>query len=108
MALMSLGNTYLLAIIIYRETRVKNVLNVSADGSLLTYNQTRLFHFSPETSGEGLSEVDTICTINLPIVVGIINDRVLIDNVCTKISFCLLSWIQFLSCNYMSICTWSS
>jgi hypothetical protein len=72
MTLMPLGNTCLLAIIIiiYRETRVKNVLNVSADGSLLTYNQTRLFHFSLETSGEGLSEVDTICTINLPIVVG--------------------------------------
>ena len=55
---------------INRETRVKNVLNVSEDGSRLTYNQTRLFHFSPETSGEGLSEVDTICTINLPIVVS--------------------------------------
>ena len=53
----------------YRETRVKNVLNISEDGSLLTYNQTRVFHFSPETSGEGLSEEDTICTINLPIVV---------------------------------------
>ena len=48
---------------------MKNVLNISEDGSLLTYNQTRLFHFSPETSGDGLSEDDNICTINLPIVV---------------------------------------
>ena len=53
----------------YRETRIKNVLNTSKDGSLLTYNQTRLFQFSQNTSGEGLSEDDNICTINLPIMV---------------------------------------
>ena len=53
----------------YRETRIKTVLNTSADGSLLTYNQSRIFNFSPETSGAGLRETDTICTINIPLVV---------------------------------------
>ena len=54
----------------YRETRIKTVLNTSADGSLLTYNQSRIFNFSPETSGAGLRETDTICTINIPLVVS--------------------------------------
>ena len=46
------------------------VLNISPDGSLLTYNQTRLFHFDQERTGEGLSERDTICTVNIPLVVS--------------------------------------
>lgn len=54
----------------HRETRIKNILNTSADGSLLTYNQTRIFNFSPETSGAGLRETDVICTINIPLVVS--------------------------------------
>ena len=53
----------------HREVRKKTILNVSTDRSLLTYNQTRLFHFSQETSGEGLTETDTICTVNLPLIV---------------------------------------
>ena len=56
----------------YRETRIKYVLDTSQDESLLTYNQTRLFHFSPNTSSPEVSEDDTICTINLPLVVYIL------------------------------------
>ena len=52
-----------------RETRIKTVFDTSADGSLLTFNQSRIFNFSPETSGAGLRETDTICTINIPLVV---------------------------------------
>ena len=53
-----------------RETRDKTVLDISEDGELLTYNQTRFFVFSQETSGAGLQENDTICTINIPLVVS--------------------------------------
>ena len=49
---------------------MKKDLSISEDGSLLTYSQTRVFHFSQNTSGPGLSEDDTICTINLPLVVS--------------------------------------
>ena len=55
-----------------RETRTKDVLNISSDGTLLTYNQTRIFKYSQETTGAGLQENDTICTINLPLVVSIL------------------------------------
>ena len=54
---------------LYRETRIKTVLDTSEDGSLLTFNQSRIFNFSPETSGAGLRETDTICTVNIPLVV---------------------------------------
>ena len=53
-----------------RETRKKTVLDGYSNDSLLTYNQIRVFDFSGETSGEELRENDTICTINLPLVVS--------------------------------------
>lgn len=56
-----------------RETRTKRVMNVSSDGELLTYNQTRLFVFNQETTRAGLQENDTICTINLPLVVSLVD-----------------------------------
>ena len=52
---------------------MKTIMDISSDGELLTYNQTRLFVFSQETTGTGLQENDTICTINLPLVVGLGN-----------------------------------
>lgn len=55
--------------IVYRETRNKTIMEISSDGEQLTYNQTRIFVFSQETTGAGLQENDTICTINLPLVV---------------------------------------
>lgn len=54
----------------FREVRVKTALYRSVDGELLTYNQTRQFFFNQETTGEGLQESDTICTINIPLVVS--------------------------------------
>ena len=59
----------LVTVWLYRETRIKTVLDTSEDGSLLTFNQSRIFNFSPETSGAGLRETDTICTVNIPLVV---------------------------------------
>lgn len=55
----------------FRETRVKTVLSISSDGELLTYNQSRLFEFSQETTRPGLQEADTICTINIALVVSV-------------------------------------
>ena len=55
----------------YRENRTKHFHGLSPDGSLLTYTQTKLFHFDSNKSGDGLQEADTICTINLPLVVSL-------------------------------------
>lgn len=43
----------------------------STDQTLLTYNQTKLFFWDNSTSGEGLEETDTICTINIPLLVSV-------------------------------------
>ena len=64
-----------------RETRTKDIINMSDDGELLTYNQTRVFHFNQDTTGQGLQENDTICTVNIPLVVRLMisyNDVIMV------------------------------
>ena len=55
----------------HRESRTKQFHGYSAGGTLLNYTQTKLFHFDSTHSGKGLKENDTICTINLPLVVSL-------------------------------------
>lgn len=55
----------------YREERRKFFQYVSPDGSELTYNQSKLFFWDNATSGPGLEEGDTICTINIPLLAAI-------------------------------------
>ena len=54
-----------------REERKKFFQSVSPDGSQLTYNQSKLFFWDSATSGAGLQENDTICTINIPLLVAL-------------------------------------
>ena len=56
-----------------REERKKTFLSVSPDGSELTYNQSKLFYWDSGTSGAGLLENDTICTINIPLLVSLLS-----------------------------------
>ena len=51
------------------ESRTKEFIEFSEENDEVTYNQTKLFFFDPTISGEGLSEDDVICTINIPLVV---------------------------------------
>lgn len=55
----------------FREYRNKyfNESNLLEEGKVLEYTQLKTFHFSPETSQENASESDTICTLNIPLVV---------------------------------------
>ena len=45
-------------------------MEISDDEEFLTYNQTRLFVFNQNATGPGLLETDTICTVNIPLVVS--------------------------------------
>ena len=54
-----------------RENRTKYFTGFSSDLKLLTYNQTKIFHFDNGTSGSGLNETDLICTINVPLIVSL-------------------------------------
>ena len=58
-----------------REERLKTFLYVSPDGTELTYNQSKLFYWDASTSGGGLQENDTICTINIPLLVCVIANQ---------------------------------
>ena len=53
-----------------REYRSKQFLNTSSDDKRISYNQTRVFYFDESASKAGVAENDTICTINLPLVVS--------------------------------------
>ena len=54
-----------------REVRRKDFAEEGEDPDVRSYTQTRVFHFSPETSKPGVMESDIICTINIPLVVRI-------------------------------------
>lgn len=56
----------------FREIRLKsfNESSLNWNKTRLTYTQVKSFHFNAETSGEGLHEHDTICTINVAMVVS--------------------------------------
>jgi len=47
----------------FRESRVKNIINDS--DPTVQYREHRLYHFSPEDTGDGLSLDDVVTTVNL-------------------------------------------
>ena len=57
--------------LVCRENRTKFIKEVSSDQTTLTYTQQKVFHFDAANSAAGLSEDDTICTVNLPLVVSL-------------------------------------
>ena len=50
------------------ELRTKE-LSETEDRSQLSYIQSKIFFYNESTSGEGLSDSDIICTINIPLIV---------------------------------------
>lgn len=56
--------------LICSEHRAKTFTDASQDPDQITYTQQKIFTFDGNKSGEGLSDTDTICTINIPLVVS--------------------------------------
>ena len=54
---------------VYREYRRKQFIEFSPDQQFLKYNQTKVFYFDRDATDPRLSESDTICTINIPLIV---------------------------------------
>jgi len=55
---------------LFREYRTKTFDDHSDDPDQIAYTQQKIFRFDENRTRAGLAETDTICTINIPLVVS--------------------------------------